>query len=155
MLMQEQKQIKKSSGVFISLTIHAVLVALLFLALTEKRLADNFFTRQSLISKDMKDKKAEKDSTKADANPSSPAKPEEKTKPPLNQPFVVPAPVVFYGNQAMMNKPVPVSGHSEGKSAFEHTPSTLPTPPAPAIAPERTPSIAAPSLISKEMKNKK
>ena len=151
MLLQEQKQKKKGTGVFISLTVHAVLVALLFLALTEKRLANDLFAR-SLITDVLKDKQPEKDSTKKDS--SSTKMPEEKKaldpakkQPTLNQPFVVPAPVVFYGNQAMMNKPVPVSGHSDGKSAFEHTPSALPTPPAPAIAPERTQSINAPQQL--------
>ena len=164
MLIREQKQTKKSAGVFISLTIHAVLVALLFLALTEKRLADGFFTHQnqSLIPDVTKDKEAEKDSTQEESSSSAKVTEDKKAleelqkkQPTLNQPFVVPAPVVFYGNQAMMNKPVPVSGHSEGKSAFEHTPSALPTPPAPAIAPERTPSISAPqSLIADAMKDK-
>ncbi len=148
MPIKEHGQTKKGTGVFISLTIHAVLVALIFLAITEKRLTDDFFTRknqeQSFIADAMKDKKAEKDphSAKTMENKKT-LENLQKKKPTLNQPFVVPAPVVFYGNQAMMNKPVPVSGHSEGKSAFEHTPSALPTPPAPAIAPERTPSISA------------
>ena len=152
MLIKEQKQTKKGTGVFISLTVHAVLVALLFLAMTEKRLADDFFSRQnqSLITNAMKNKEAEKDSTQEES-PSAKAtedKPTNKKQPTLNQPFVVPAPVVFYGNQAMMNKPVPVSGHSDGKSAFEHSPSALPTPPAHAIAPERTPSISAPQQLA-------
>jgi hypothetical protein len=166
MLVREQTQTKKSTGVFISLTVHAVLVALLFLALTEKHLTSDLFTShtKSLVANTIKKKQAEKNSKQEQ---SSPAKASEKKQPTLNQPFVVPAPVVFYGNQAMMNKPVPVSGHSEGKSAFEHTPSALPTPAAPAIAPERTPSILAPenlnalknkqeqSSISKEIKTSK
>ncbi len=48
----------------------------------------------------------------------------------LQKPFVVPAPVVFYGNQAMMNAPTPIKGHKDGTSGFEHSPSALPTPPA-------------------------
>ncbi len=49
-------------------------------------------------------------------------KPEE-----LQKPFIVPAPVVFYGNQAMMNAPKPIKGSKEGTSGFEHTPSALPS----------------------------
>ena len=157
MLVHEQKQTKKGTGVFISLTIHAVFVALLFLAITEKRLADDLFLRQNQEQKaapvhyatdEPKKTPSQQPAEEKKPQPLAPA----KKQPTLNQPFVVPAPVVFYGNQAMMNKPVPVSGHSEGKSAFEHTPSALPTPPAPAIAPERTPSISAPQQLANSPK---
>ncbi len=156
MLVREQKQTKKSAGLFVSLTIHAVLIALLFLALTEKRLAQDFFAHQrqeqSSIAKVSDSTKTSIDTTEKKKDFKD-KQAEQKKQPTLNQPFVVPAPVVFYGNQAMMNKPVPISGSSEGKSAFEHSPSSLPTPPAAAIAPERTPSISAPqSLIDKAMK---
>jgi hypothetical protein len=154
MLIKEQNQTNKGSGVFISLTVHAVLIALLFLAITEKRLTDEFFTRrnhdQTPASVHYTADEPKKDTPQQPAEESSVPKAidDKKKQPTLNQPFVVPAPVVFYGNQALMNKPVPVSGHSDGKSAFEHSPSALPTPPAPAIAPERTPSISAPQLLA-------
>lgn len=145
MLVREQNQTNKSTGIFVSLTIHAVLVALLFLALKEKHLTTDFFSRAPQHTKAAPVHPAPPEPKKED-QPSQKADPLKK-QPTLNQPFVVPAPVIFYGNQAMMNKPVPVSGHSEGKSAFEHTPSALPTPPAQAIAPERAPSIQAPAQL--------
>ncbi len=155
MLLREQKQTKKGTVVFISLTIHAVLVALLFLAMTEKRLTDSFLAQHQQTQKAAPVHHVTDDQKKN--QPQQPAEEskameDKKKQPTLNQPFVVPAPVVFYGNQAMINKPVPVSGHSEGKSAFEHTPSALPTPPAPAIAPERTPSITAPQQLANNPK---
>ena len=64
MLVREQTQTKKSTGVFISLTVHAVLVALLFLALTEKHLTSDLFTShtKSLVANTIKKKQAEKNS---------------------------------------------------------------------------------------------
>jgi len=106
MIAREQKQTKKGTGIVGSLLLHAFLLLLLFLVLSEKK-AVTFLP--------------------------SPRKEAERTQ------MTVPAPVVFYGNQVMMNNPTPVSGHKDGKSAFEHTPSSLPTPPAPTIAPERSP----------------
>lgn len=70
-----------------------------------------------------------------------------KEKPMSEKPFVVPAPVVFYGNQTMMNNPTPIAGSPDGKSAFEEKPSALPTPATATITPEKT-MARPPSLES-------
>lgn len=131
MIAREHNQRKKGRGVIVSLFIHALLLLILFLVLTEKKL-----TPFLLPSQTPEQSERAHSTTPAQTQPTKKDDPTKKAT--LDQPFVVPAPVVFYGNQAMMNKPVPVSGHADGKSAFEHTPTSLPTPPAHAIAPERT-----------------
>ncbi len=143
MVAREHKQTKKSTGVVVSLTIHALLLLLLFLILTEKKLSPLFLPAQP-------SKQPERSRSTTPAQPQATKKSDDPTKKAtLDQPFVVPAPVVFYGNQAMMNKPVPVSGHADGKSAFEHTPTSLPTPPAHAIAPERTVPVVSETIGDK------
>lgn len=138
MLVREEKQTKKSIGILASLAIHAVLIALLFLMLTKKSPHEMFADRvQSSLEQKTEPLKTQSLPLPEKEEP----KKKEQKKPTLDQPFVVPAPVVFYGNQTMMNNPNPVSGTSEGKSAFEHTPSTLPTPATHTIAPERVPLV--------------
>ncbi len=157
MIAQEQHHPKRT-WLIVSLLLHGFVIVGLLTSLLEKNLNDASLFNMSLqkkrqaapvITADKKQKSEEEKEEATKKRQRIPLPSNQKTPPERNEkPFTVPAPVVFYGNQAMMNLPTPIAGHPDGKSSFDSNPSALPTPSTPTIAAERL--SAPPSVPTKD-----
>ncbi len=124
--------IKKSRSPFIySLLFHCLLFFILSLMLLENKTKNNVSHKalydviKNLQNRQEQDTHNIQKQTEADDQTPDLAR------------FVVPAPVVYYGNQAMMNMPTPIKGSATGTSSFDKNQSTLPTPAVQQVAQEQ------------------
>lgn len=137
MVVEEYKN-PKHTWLVVSLVLHGIFITAILVSLLDKNLnsrttssAPILFENEPL-SKTISEQEKEQEKRKRKEQLNlfkKPAKLDEK-------PFTVPAPVVFYGNQTMMNLPTPIAGSPDGKSSFDSNPSTLPTPAATHISTE-------------------
>lgn len=123
MLIKKRKSSCKSS-IFYSLFFHACLFLALSFMLLEKRLHQPLSNQPQQDTQINTQNKPEKTFL-----PKEEPEKNKSLQTPDPTTFVVPAPVVYYGNQAMMNLPVPIAGSSSGTSGFDQKPTVLPTPP--------------------------
>ena len=134
-MVREEYKNKKHTWLILSLMLHSILIAALLVSFLDKNLnPEASFTTPSLIQNKLHFQDKSNNLAKIKKEKIADLKKAEKT---IEKAFTVPAPVIFYGNQAMMNLPTPIAGSPDGKSSFDSNPSTLPTPAATAISTEQ------------------